>query len=259
MTVRCVLLAGVLMLMGCGAGGRSRAHPPPETDAMLRARSDSLYRVGRQHFRNGRWERAIEALDRSLLGFEYTDPRRLSAHFMLGESHLGQGNQLLAVREFRRVADEAPSDTVAAEALFRAGAAYSELWRKPQLDARYGESALMVYRELTTRYPGTPAARRATGRIHELQEMFAEKEYRTALFYYRLKAYDSAILSLRHLIAMYPRTMVVSDALVKLLEAYRAVNYAEDVRDTCDYIAEFFPQTLPRVARLCPAGTAGGL
>src|SRR2546430_8850043 len=41
----------------------------------------------------------------------------------------------------------------------------SRLWRKPELDPSYGESALAIYQELAGRYPGTDAAaRRAPGR-----------------------------------------------------------------------------------------------
>ena len=61
-------------------------------------------------------------------------------------------------------------------------------------------------KEVQQRYDGSLAAQRAAVRVGQLEEMFAAKEYRTALFYFRLKAYDSAILSLRHVVATYPRT-----------------------------------------------------
>ena len=103
------------------------------------------------------------------------------------------------------------------------------------------------------RYEGTSAAKRAGARIAQLQEQFAAKEYRTALFYYRIKAYDSAILSLRNVVASWPRTKVVPDALVKLVQTYYKLEYQEDLRETCKYITRFFPDTAPRVAATCPA------
>jgi outer membrane protein assembly factor BamD len=183
-------------------------------------RADSLFATGTAHFRAARWNKASQALDRGMLIMNYDDPRRPLGHFMMGEILFAQDNQLQAVREFRRVADEGGADSLSAEALLRAGDAYAALWERPELDPTYGETALSTYREVQQRYEGTSAARRAGMRITGLQERFAEKEFRTAMFYYRLKAYDSAILSLRNVVATWPRTKVVPDALVKLVETY---------------------------------------
>ena len=88
----------------------------------------------------------------------------------------------------------------------------------PSLDPSYGQSALATYQELINRYPNTPAALKAKQRIADLEESFAKKEYKAAQFYLRLKAYDSAILYLRDLIATYPRTSLIPEALIKLIE-----------------------------------------
>lgn len=252
-----IAVAGVSVLSGCLFGGKPKPPPPVETVETTRIRADSLYRAARVHLRNGKWSKASQALDRALLIMQYDDPRRQVGHFMMGEALMAQGNQLQAVREFRRAADEGGSDSLAADALLRAGDAYAELWRRPELDPTYGETALQTYREVQQRYDGALAAQRAAVRVGQLEEMFAAKEYRTALFYFRIKAYDSAILSLRHVVATYPRTQIVPDALVKLVEAYRKNQYVEDLREACQYIARFFPGTAPRVAETCPETTTG--
>jgi outer membrane protein assembly factor BamD len=113
-----------------------------------------------------------------------------------------------------------------------------------------------VYQEVLSRYDGTPAAARATLRLNELAERFAEKEYKNALFYFKYKAYDSAILLFRGVIANYPRTAVVPDALERLVRAYQILNYQEDIKETCAYIAQYHPApTGPR--RLCPPAASG--
>jgi outer membrane protein assembly factor BamD len=160
------------------------------------------------------------------------------------------------VREFRRVADEQPDNPLAPDALLRAGDAYADLWRRPELDPTYGEAARSVYQEVGTRYGGTPAAARAALRLTALSEKFAQKEYQSALFYFRFKAYDSAILLLRGVIASYPRSQVVPDALERLVRAYQILGYKEDVKETCDYIVQYHPDPEgPR--RLCPKDSAG--
>jgi outer membrane protein assembly factor BamD len=133
---------------------------------------------------------------------------------------------------------------------------YADLWRRPELDPSYGQTALATYQELLNRYPGTRAATRAQQRILELNERFATKSYKAALFYFRLKAYDSAILYLKDLVATYPKASVVPEALIKLVQAYRALNYGEDVMETCGYIHRFHPRA-PRANEVCPTNAAG--
>ena len=105
--------------------------------------------------------------------------------------------------------------------------------------------------------PGnSPAAARAQERIAELQERFAYKEYRAALYYFQLKAYDSAILYLKDLVATYPRAAIAPDALVKLVEAYQKLGYQEDVQETCGYLRRFHPDA-PGSSVVCPPDTTG--
>jgi outer membrane protein assembly factor BamD len=239
-------------LSGCLFKGKPKPPPPVETVEMTRARGDSLWREAQGDFRQGRWKRSASNLDRAVLIMDYGDPRRAKGHFMMGEALLAQQNELQAVREFRKVADENASDALAPDALLRAGDAYASLWRKPELDPTNGETALATYRELLERYPDTDASRRAVARVTALQNQFAAKELRTAKFYLRMKAYDSAILSFRNLVATYPRSESVPEALQRLVETYARLNYEEDLRDTCDYIGRYAPKAVPKVARLCP-------
>jgi outer membrane protein assembly factor BamD (BamD/ComL family) len=76
------------------------------------------------------------------------------------------------------------------------------------------------------------------------------------MFYFRLKAYDSAVLYLKDLVATYPKTAVVPDALVKLVQAYAKLGYREDVQETCGYIRRFHPKA-PGAGEFCPRNSAG--
>lgn len=259
MTRRLTLaLLGALLTSGCLFKGKPKPPPPVETVETTQRRADSLWAAAVDHHRHGRWGKVTAALERALLIMSYDDPRRGRGHFMMGEALFSQQNQLQAIREFRRVADEDVYAALAPEALLRAGDAYASLWTKPDLDPSYGESALSAYRELVDRFPNTTAARRATVRLQRLQEMFAAKEFRAAMFYYRIKAYDSAILGFRSTVANYPRTSIVPEALYRLVRAYHTVNYAEDLKDTCLYIQRFYPATMERIPReVCPAPDAG--
>ena len=238
-------------LVGVAACGRnpSTAAPDPRPAAAAAA-ADSLWSELQAAFRSSRWSEAQRRIDLLSPLLATSDPRYLRLHFMQGEVFFALGNQLQAIREFRRVADGRPEGPLAADALVRAGDANADLWRRPELDPTYGEAARTIYDEVVARYPGTPAARRAALRLAQFSEKMAQKELKNAVFYVRYKAHDSAILMLRALIAAYPRTSVVPEALERLVRAYQALGYTEDVKETCAYITQYHPD--PKgPARLC--------
>ena len=251
---RLLVLLACLPATGCFWHHAKSAAPAATTVAPRERSLDSLWTVGTKAYDRGDWNRSQRTFD--LIGpvMLPTDPRYYRLHFYQGELLFLKGNQLQAVREFRRVADERPDGPLAADALLRAGDAYADLWRGPELDPTYGETAKSVYEEVANRYPGTPAAGRAAIRLAALNEKFALKEYKNALFYFKFKAYDSAILLFRAVIATYPRSSVVPDALERLVRSYQILGYKEDVKETCAYIAQYAPDPAGP-ARLCPKGS----
>jgi outer membrane assembly lipoprotein YfiO len=254
---RFVALAIWGITAACGAvkgGTKPKTVPEPVLATSPRA-VDSLWRVGVRLFNHGKWGPAAELLTRLGTIMPPTDPRLARLHFFQGEIEFAQGSELDAVRQFRRIADETPDDSLAPDALLRAGDAYMRLWKRPELDPTYGQTALSVYQEVGTRYPGTTAGKRAEVRVRELGERFALKEFRNAVFYYKFKAYDSAVLVLRSLIAQYPRAPIVPDALELLVQSYKTLGYQEDIKETCDYIGKFFPSEKD-LARMCPKAAA---
>jgi outer membrane protein assembly factor BamD len=256
--IRWLFMVLVVLLTACGGGGSSSRRPAtaPVPVSASSAALDSLWQRTENAVRHGKWGDAAKLLDRLLLEFQPGDPRIARAHFYLGEALYAQGRHLEAAREFRKASDETPNDPIAPEALLRLGDVYSDLWRRPELDPTYGQTALATYQELLNRYPDAAAAKRAQQRVNELNERFAYKAYKAAMFYFRLKAYDSAILYLKDLVANYPKAAVAPDALIKLVQAYRRLGYGEDVQETCDYIHRFHPKA-PGAREVCPTRPSG--
>jgi outer membrane protein assembly factor BamD len=254
---------GLVALAAACGGGRPASNPTvsPSAEAgpsqsASPATMDSLWRGAEAAARHGKWGDAVKLIERALLEFPPGDQRIPQARYWLGEAYFARGRHLEAAREFRKASDETPNHPLAPEALLRVADVYADLWRRPELDPTYGQTALATYQELLNRYPASSAAKRAQLRIAELNERFAYKLYKAAVFYHRLKAYDSAILYLKDLIANYPKATVAPDALVKLVQAYRTLGYREDVQETCDYIRRFHPRA-PGAREVCPTASTG--
>jgi outer membrane protein assembly factor BamD len=129
------------------------------------------------------------------------------------------------------------------------------MWRKPELDAEYGQSALTQFQTLQALYPNSPFVPKATQQLSKLDEWFAKKDYLTGTHYLKRKAYDSAIIYFKDVIRLHPAAPVTRDAYLRLHDAYAAINYKDDARDLCDNMRKAYPSDRD-VLRECGAGAA---
>ncbi len=184
------------------------------------------------------------------------DSLGVRARFLLAECHFAKLEFLEAARQFRRVANEAPTHPLAQRALLRAGDSQARLWTEPELDPTYGEAAKVTYQEVIARFPRTAVSNRASLKLAALAERFAEKEYKNGNHYFRLRATLSAILYYKVVVRDYGATSYAPLALVKLVEGYIRLDYKEERRETCSNLRRFYPDA-PRLDEVCPAG--GGM
>ena len=215
-------------------------YPSPE---MLLSASEDLYRRGKC----GTAQMGFRQVTASL---PLRDSVAVRARFLLAECHFAQSDYLEAARQFRRVADGAPSHPLAPRALLRAGDSQTELWEGPELDPADGQAATGTYQEGIAPYPRT-AIRRRAGRLERLGgfyvspgERVAEKESKNGTYILRFGAYDSAILYFKAVVADYGASAYAPLALVKLVEIYHRVGYAEEARETCASLRRFYPDAL---------------
>lgn len=242
----------LLCLVACG-GGTPETTPAPEANFRATAEQlDSLWTSAATEMAEEDWNEAAILYQRLLLELPRGDRRLAAARLALGDARLGQKSYLQAVREYRRTADEYPTDSLAPVGLLRAGDAYARLWRRPELDPTYGAQAIATWQELLTRYPESPHSATARERIAGLEEWYAVKAYKAAEFYLKYKAYDSAILYLKELVARYPRAAIVPEALGRLVGAYRELGYVEDVEEICGYFRATHPDAA-QLAESCPS------
>jgi outer membrane protein assembly factor BamD len=176
--------------------------------------------------------------------------------YYLAECALRRGQRLDAARQFRNVADQFPQHPLAGDALLRAGDAYTELWSHPSLDPTYGQTALTTYTELIGRFPGTQAAARAQLRIADLNDAFAEKDYRNGVFYQRLRAFDSAIIYYKDVVARFPSSSYAAPSVLRLIEIYDRIGYEEEREQMCDHLRRYYTAAAAGADRC--GGTGGG-
>jgi len=202
--------------------------------------TEGLMEASKVEFRRGHFLHAQTGFQRVSFEVSATDSVGAVSHYLLAECDFALGNYLEASRAFRRVADDYPDHPLAPDALLRAGDALTALWGRPELDPTYGEEALAAYRELAARYPEGRATERSRLKLSALSNRFAEKEYRAGMFYFKLKAYDSAIIYFRSVAAQWGNTPAAPTALMMLVRTYQRLGYREETQETCAHLRQYY-------------------
>jgi len=247
-TRRWGLALAVLGLAACHHRARPAA-PRPAPDPLVQLAE------ARREFRRGKFSKALQLFQRLTFELPAGDPAVPEVHYDLAECYFQTGDFVTAAHEFRQTADQYPASDYAPGALLRAGDANLRLWRRPELDPSYGEAALAIYQELAGRYPGSSAATRAQLHVRQLRDGFADKAYKNGLFYFRRRAWDSGIIYFKNVIATYPETARAGDALLRLADTYKAIDYKDELRETCAHLQRYYPQAAAR-AKSCPADSS---
>jgi outer membrane protein assembly factor BamD len=236
-------VALTILLAGCGAKFHAERYPDPR----------ELAQAAAEAARNGMCSSAEPALRRVLFELPPRDADVADVRFALAECQVDQKAFLEASRQFRRVADDFPSHPRAGEALIRSGGALASLWRRPELDPTFGENAMSTYLEVLSRFPGGEIADSARVEVARLSEEFAEKDFKNAEYYFRIRAYDSAIIYYRHVVQNFPQSNLAPAAMLRLVSIFGRLEYDDERQDSCTYLRRFHPEA-DGVEDACPAG-----
>ena len=201
----------------------------------------SLFEASLRELQHRHWDNAVTGFERLTIELPARDTLMPRAFYYLGKARQGKREWLLAAQAFTRVTESFPDDTLADDALYEAGISYGKLWRKPELDAQYGETAISTLRMMQGMYPNSPLIDEAQREIDRLTNWLAIKTYETGMFYLRRKAYDPAIIYFKDVLALYPSTPTARDASLKLVTAYKEINYREEASEQCARLREAYP------------------
>ena len=246
---RIVLLAAIVGGLGGGlVGCKAVFNPSNYPDA------NSLFQAAMKEYNAKHYDNAAKAFEKLTTELPARDPRVPISYFYLAKSQEKSGEKLLAAKSYSRIYEQFPDDSLADDGLYLSGLAYKAMWRKPELDAEYGQSALTQFQTLQALYPNSPFVPKSAQQLSVLDEWFATKDFLTGVHYLKRKAYDSAIIYFKDVIRLHPNAARTRNAYLKLHDAYVAINYKDDARDLCDAMRKAYPSDR-EVVQTCGAGS----
>lgn len=203
--------------------------------------NEALYRAATEEFARGRWDNAVAAFEKLTTDLPARDTLLPRAHWYLARAHQEKAEWVLAATSFSRLTESFPDDSLADDAALEAARSYRKLWRKPALDPTYGESALASYNTLLGLYPTSPLIPQARKELADLEEMFAQKNYLSGMYYFRRGGYDSGIIYFKDVINRYPQSASARLAQLRLVDSYKKIRYREDAVEACAALRKRFP------------------
>lgn len=213
----------------------------PEFQLKKFTTNEALYTASLRQFQRHKWDNAVTGFDKLTTDLPPRDTLLSRSYWYLASAHEHLGEHLLAAQSFSRLVESFPDDTLADDAALEAARSYRRLWRRPQLDPTYGETALATYNTLLGLYPTSPLIPAANQEIAQLNDWFAQKDYGTGMYYFRRRAWDSANLYLKDVLDKYPETPTARDAALRLVESYKEINYREDAAELCTQLRKRYP------------------
>jgi outer membrane protein assembly factor BamD len=213
----------------------------PEFQLKNLTSNEALYTASFNEFQHHRWDNAVTGFEKLTTDLPARDTLLPRSYWYLAQAHDHMGEHLLAAQSFSRLVESFPDDSLADDAALEAARSYKRMWRKPQLDPTYGETALSSYNTLIGLYPNSPLIPAAQKDIADLENWFAIKDYDAGMYYFRRKAYISASLYFKDALAKYPNAPQSREAGVRLVEGYKADRYREDAADMCAQLRQHYP------------------
>ena len=231
LTRRALLVALLFAVAACHPDFQITQFPTNET----------LYRAASKEYAAMHWDNAVAAFEKLTLDLPARDTLLPRAYWYLARAHAERDEFVLAATAFSHLVESFPDDTLADKSALEAARSYRRMWRKPALDPTYGETALANYNMLLGIYPTSPLIPTARKELAELEEMFAQKNYLSGMYYFRRKAYDSGIIYFKDVLSKYPATPSARLAQMRLVDSYKIIRYKDDASETCATLKKSFP------------------
>src|SRR5574342_1000614 len=229
--VRVVLPALLLLAGGCGW---LKPLPTPILPP------DELYSIGEEDLARKRYDQARENY-KKIVERHPNSSYAARARFLIGEAHYREGEFDQAIKEFEAFLAFFPRHQIADLVQFRLAMSYYDQVKPVEQDQATTAKAMEAFKTLVREYPESRYAADALAKIDICRGRLAQKELWVAAYYINQGNPSAGRQRLEKVIADYPRTLVIPEALFRLGDVYQADGRTEDAQRMFRQVAEEYP------------------
>jgi outer membrane protein assembly factor BamD len=165
-------------------------------------------------------KRYLEAVEKfhQLVGSYPGSPLVAEAQYLLAEAHFRNADYVNAVFEYQRLVDSYPSSEWVDEAQFQIAESYYRQRRRPELDQKETNDALVHFRLFIDDNPQSPLVEQARQRIEDCRGLLAHKLFLSGRLYQRQGHLEAAATLYQKVLQDFPDTPWYWEALAELGE-----------------------------------------
>lgn len=166
---------------------------------------EQILQTGMEYYDNEDYSRA-KTLFELVLNTYRGRSQAEELYFKYAYTHYYLGEHILASYYFENFSNTFPNSSFREEAEFNA--AYSNYLLSPsfRLDQEYTNKAIDLFQRFVNRFPNSPRVAECNALMDELRRKLEQKAFYQADLYFRMGAYQSALVSFQHLLQDYPET-----------------------------------------------------
>ncbi|MFA7418120.1 MAG: outer membrane protein assembly factor BamD [Melioribacteraceae bacterium] len=140
------------------------------------------------------------------------------AQYYLAMTYFKRDQYLLGAYEFSKLIRNIPASPFVAESQYMLAECYYQLAPAYQLDQSYTKKAIEEFQAFIDFFPADKKVEVAAGKIKELTERLAEKEYQAALIYEKMEYEKAAIKYYANVSEIYHDTKFAPQALYRKIQ-----------------------------------------
>lgn len=207
---RTILLAllSALLLVSCGGYNR----------LLKDGDKESKYAAAITYYEEGDYFKALQLFDDLLLAYRGTVEAE-KIYYYYAYCHYQQGQYPLAAYHFSHLAKTFPRSVHAEECVFMAAFCKYLESPDPSLDQTSTLDAIDQLQLFVNKYPNSSRVSECNVLIDELRLKLEEKAFNSAMLYYQMEDYRSAIVSMQNVVKDFPSTSHKEDLLYYILKA----------------------------------------
>lgn len=147
------------------------------------------------------------------------------AQFFLAESYYNDKQYILAASEYERYISYYPQNPQREEVEYKRALCFYQQSPRYRLDQSATVRAIELFQLFNTKYPNSEFVLESAGRIDELRNKLARKNYEAGEFYLRTDRFLAATIYYDQTIDRYPESVWAERALIKQIETF--ITYAD--------------------------------
>jgi len=195
---------------------------------------DKKYTAAVAYYEKGDYYRALQLFEQVAPLMRGT-AKAEQLYFYYAMAYYKQKDFLLASYYFERFARDYPSSANASEALFLAAECKYKLSPPFTLDQTPTLEAIQAFQVFINAYPASPKVQQCNELIDELRLKLQTKDFTMALQYFKMEAFEAAVIAFTNLLDDYPETSYREDAMYYIFKSWyyyakNSISFKQDER-----------------------------